>query len=233
MARKTTKPKTRRSKPASTPKQSKSMFRAGTWVAILLFVLLAGGAYLLNRQAEETADVEIEPVSETEYVFNNDNVVTSIEVSSSAGDSVKLERNEENLWVLIQPEETEADQGLAEAAASQATTMTIVNPIEGDPSIFGLDEPAYSIVIGFESGVSDTLKVGEKTPTNSGYYARLGGKMMIVSRSAVDSLVNLLSSPPYLSTPTVTPTATLPPTETPVPPTEAESTPEATTTSTP
>lgn len=210
------------------------MFRTGTWVAILLFALLAGGAYLLNRQAEETPDVEIEPVSETIFVFNQESSVTTIEVSSPAGDVVQLERNEENVWVLIQPEETEADQGLAEAAASQVASMIVVNEIEGDPSIFGLDEPVYTIAIGFDDGKSGTLEIGEKTPTNSGYYARLDGKqMMIVSTSGIDSLVNLLSSPPYQSTPTPIPTATPPPTETPVPPTEAESTPEADATPTP
>ena len=114
---------------------------------------------------------------------------------------------------------------------SELGALLIDNEVEGDPSIFGFDEPAYVITAEFEDGTTGTLEVGDLTPTNNGYYVRLNNdKMYIVSMTGIDSLTNLVNFPPYLSTPTPVPAATETPlpTETAVPATEAESTPEAT-----
>ena len=60
--------------------------------------------------------------------------------------------------MLTQPDEVEADQGLAEAAASQITALRIVTEVDNtkDPSIFGFDQPAYILTIGFEGGTTST-----------------------------------------------------------------------------
>jgi hypothetical protein len=120
-------------------------------------------------------------------------------------------------------EEVEADQGLAEAAATQVTALPVSSQIEDgkSPDIFGLDDPAYIITIEFGTGKTRTLEVGDTTPTNSGYYVRVDkDKMLITDLSGIDALLQLASFPPYLSTPTV-----LPPTEPPVPTAEAAATP--------
>jgi hypothetical protein len=103
-----------------------------------------------------------------------------------------------------------------EAAATSVKSLRILNSdLEGTPDIFGLDQPAYVITIKFTGASEHVLEVGDKTPTNSGYYVRLDkGKMLVVSSDGIDSLLTLVQAPPYLNTPT--PTA-LPPTETPVP----------------
>jgi hypothetical protein len=119
----------------------------------------------------------------------------------------------------------EADQGLVEAAAAQISALQVISPINDgkSPSDYGLDNPAYTITIGFGSGKERTLEVGDATPSNSGYYVRVDkDKMMIADLSGISSLLQLSFFPPYLNTPT--PTA-LPATPTPVPATEALSTP--------
>lgn len=229
MARKSTKPtitKTRTKKTTSVPKPSKPVFRTGTWVAIAVFAAIALLAYFLNRDAGITAEAEITPTVEEKSVFDTTSIITSIEVSPTDGETVRLERNAENVWVLTQPHKIEADSGLAEAAASQITALKINETIEGDPSIFGFDSPAYTITVEFENGTKSVLEVGDNTPTNNGYYVRLNKQtMMIVSLSSIDSLTNLANFPPYLYTPTPTATATPLPTETPVPAIEATPTP--------
>ncbi len=118
-----------------------------------------------------------------------------------------MARNEENAWALILPEEAAADQGSVEAAASQVATMRILDRVPGlAPDAVGLDVPEYTISFQFTSGAERVIEVGVPTPTESGYYVRSeGSEIVIVSRSAVDSLLGLLTFPPYALTETPPP----------------------------
>jgi hypothetical protein len=190
--------------------------------------LIAFAVWLRQRPA--TPDAEPTDAATVSYVFTEeDGLPTSIEIKRAEGETVRVARNGDSAWAVELPLEAEADQGSAEAAASSVSTLRILNEIEGDPEIFGLDTPAYVITIKFSGGSEHVLDVGDTTPTNNGYYIRLDQeKMLIVSLDGVDALLNLAAFPPYLNTPT--PTA-LPPTETPA--ATPTSIPESTVTPTP
>ena len=227
MARKTTSTKKSTPRKASsarkeTPvaKQQKPMFGTTTLITVLLAVLLGLYAFYLNRE-KENAEAEATPTGEeAAFVFDvPSSDIKSIEIKPADGETVRVARNAENVWALELPIKAEANQGLAEGAASQVTALQVTAQVDGDPEIFGLDNPVYVFSVEYADGKTHTLEVGDNTPTNSGYYVRVDNdKMMITSLSGIDSLLNLVNFPPYLNTPT--PTA-LPPTETPVPPTEA------------
>ena len=197
---------------AFVPKPVKAKFQAGTWITVLIFIGLIGAAVYLNRQ-KDTAEVEVTPASEPSYLFSatTDGNPTSIEIKPAEGETVRIARNAENVWALELPVEAEADQGLSEAAATQISALEILDPIDADPAIFGLDNPAYVITLEFDGGKKHTLEVGDSTPTSKGYYVRVDSdKMMIVDLSGIDSLLQLAAFPPYLVTPipeaAVTPT---------------------------
>lgn len=231
MARKTTKPKARKSKETPLRKQQKPVFRTGTWITLLLLAALIGFAYYLNRN-EPIAETEATPALEAAFVISEqDGNITSIEIKPVNGETVKVARNGEKVWALELPSAAEADQGLVEAAASQITALKIIGEVDADASILGLDEPAYVITIEFADGRKRTLEIGDTTPTRSGYYVRVDRKKtLILTLSGIDSLTNLTRFPPYLNTSTPTPLP-LPPT--PDSPNEAISTPEANLTPTP
>lgn len=196
--------RTRKTKETSAPvpeKAGKPVFRLGTLVTLIVFIAVIGAAYYLTQNPINTDEAEATPTSEPISFFNTESVVTSIEVAPIEGETVRLERNEEKAWVLTQPTEAEADQGMAEAAASQVTSLTAQTEIEGEPSIFGLENPAFTFLIGFEDGTTGKLEVGSPTPTNNGYYVRVNGKMYITDLQGIDALTTLVDSPPYLSTP--------------------------------
>jgi hypothetical protein len=191
--------------------------RQSTVIYLLLFLVLVGVYYYLNNR-EEPADIALtvtaEPVAEVSYLFTaEDGVPTSIRIESKTGDTVEVARNAENAWALILPSEATADQASAEAAASQVTTMQILDRLPDiDPEIVGLTDPEYILVIKFTSGVERNVKIGVITPTESGYYVQnTDGETVIVSKSSVDALLGLLNNPPYLEAPTPSPIA---PTET-------------------
>lgn len=197
--------------------------RRSTLIYLLLLLVLAGVYYYLNHR-EKPADIAITlaPEKVVSYLFTaDDGVPVSIRVESKAGEVVELAHDANNAWALKLPLEAKAEQGAAEAAASQVTTMRILDTIPGlDLEIAGLDIPEYTITIVFTNGVKRKAEIGVITPTESGYYVlNSDGEVVIVSRSSVDSLLDLLNNPPYLETPTPSP---IPATETPLP-----STPEA------
>jgi hypothetical protein len=191
---------------------------------VLLLIALIGFTFYLKREKEKAGTADVTPVSEPVAVFNTETgVVSSIEIKPADGESVKVARDAKNVWALEMPIKTEADQGLAEAAATQISALQVISPIAAgaDPNIFGLKNPAYIISIEFKGGKKHTLEVGDATPTNSGYYARLDkDKMMITDLSGIDSLLQLAAFPPYLNTPapTALPSTAIP-TEMPVTPT--------------
>lgn len=201
--RKTTKPTARKTKEAPVIKHQKPVFRTGTWVTLLLLAALIGFAYYLNNKTDDTEAIPTPASIEETFVFGEeDGSLVSIEIKPLDGEAVKAVRNEENIWALELPIEAEADQGLVEAAASQVAALNIVSEVDADPSILGLDQPAYLIMLEFADGTKHTLEVGDNTPTNSGYYVRVDNKkIMILTLNGIDSLTTLAQFPPYLNPP--------------------------------
>jgi hypothetical protein len=193
------------------------MIRRSTVVYIVLLLALAGAYYYLNNR-NKTADIEVtaEATSEVapEYLFTaEDGIPSSIRIESKTGDTVEVARGADNAWAVIQPVEAKADQAAVEAAATQITSISILDTVPDiDPKIVGLETPEGVLTVKFTNGGERTVDIGVITPTESGYYVRSPeGKVVIVSRSAIDSLLGMLIAPPYLETLTPGP---IPPTET-------------------
>jgi hypothetical protein len=122
------------------------MIRRSTVVYIVLLLALAGAYYYLNNR-NKVADIAVtgEPSAEATpaYLFTAaDGTPSSIRIVSKAGQTVEVARGTDHAWALTQPIEAKADQGAAEAAASQITTMSILDTVpEIDPKIVGLETP--------------------------------------------------------------------------------------------
>ena len=186
------------------------MIRRSTIVYIILLLVLAGAYYYLNnREQPAEIDLTVEPSSEVaqEYLFTSEEgTPTSIQIESKSGEIVEVARGADSAWALTQPVEAAADQAAAEAAATQVTTMRILDTVSDiDPGIIGLENPEYVLTLKFTGGGERTVDVGVITPTESGYYVRDADRIVIVSRSAIDSLLGLLTNPPYLETLTPSP----------------------------
>ena len=195
------------------------MIRRSTVVYILILMVLAGAYYYLKNRPQPEPELTGTPeaTEQITYLFTADEgVPTSIRLESKAGETVELARGTDNAWVVKSPIEAKADQGSSEAAASQVTTMRILEKLPTlDPEIAGLKSPEYVLTVKFNGGTERTVNIGVVTPSESGYYVQdaFGGDVMIVSKSAVDPLLMLLTAPPYLETLTPSPTVT----ETPIP----------------
>ena len=204
------------------------MIKRNTWILLVVLVLIVA-SYLVwkDRQAgSEAAETPTPAAEETSFLLTDqDGLLTSVRIEDDQANVLLLERDSVGLWNILLPTPGPADLALASAAETQLMSMSIITTLETltEAGIIGLTTPAYTIQVGFDSGASHTIEVGEKTPTESGYYVRFdGGEVLIVSLSAIDPLVQMLSAPPY--PPTATPA---PATETPTP-APATETPETT-----
>lgn len=196
------------------------MIRRSTIILILILLALVGFAIYLNRNEAKQGAAGTTSTPETvTYLFSaGDGLPTDIRVENKAGEIVEIARGADGTWGLTQPIEAKADQGLAEAAASQISTMRQINAIPGiEPDIVGLKIPEYMLTVKFTSGTQRKVEIGVVTPTNSGYYVRSeDGLVVIITKDSVDAILNLLTDPPYAGTPTPSP---IPATETPLSPT--------------
>src|ERR1051325_7325329 len=179
------------------------MIRRTTVVYVVLLLVLVGGYfYLKNREKPASAEATATPSAEISYLFTAEQgTPSSIRVESKAGKVVEVARDTNQTWEVSQPTQAKADQGAAEAAASQVSTIQVLDRVPNvDPKVVGLDTPAYVLTIKFTNG-EKSINVGAVTPTESGYYVRdASGKIVIVSKDAIDALISLLDNPPYEKT---------------------------------
>jgi len=183
--------------------------KRSTWIVLVIFLALAGLMFYLNqREPAVSEEAEATPVPPVEFLITeNDGLPISIDIKSVSSDEVHIERNEAGEWVLKKPIEAEADQGSVEAAASQLTSLRIVSRPEVAPADAGLAQPSYVMTVELTGGMVKNVRIGDLTPTESGYYTSVNGsdEVLIVSKTGLDALLMLVTSPPFVSTPTPLP----------------------------
>jgi len=178
--------------------------RRSAAIYIILLVVLVGAYYYINNRPQEIDDETPLPTSTPiEYLFGaEDGLPSRIHIESKDGEVVEVERNAENAWVMTMPTEAPADQGTVEAAASQVSTIRVLDHVPEIPKdAVGLENPEYILTIQFTSDVERIVDVGVLTPTERGYYINRGdGDILIVGNAPMDALIGLLTDPPYMAT---------------------------------
>jgi len=193
------------------------MIRRNTWILLIVLVALVGAAFYLNNQ-KKTSATSATPASQ-QYLFTSQDGKSPTDikiVDTAAGNSVEIARDSTGTWVVKAPTAAAASQGQAEAAATQITSLSLFGDVQLGLDVVGLDKPAYVMTVTFDSAKTHKVLIGQMTPIQTGYYVQVdGGRVVVADKSGIDSLVGMLTAPPYLATltPTITPTPV--PSETP------------------
>ena len=181
--------------------------KRSTWIAVVIFLALAGLLFYLNQREPIEEAVEVTPPAPVEFLLaDSDGLPISIDIKSGTGEQVVIARNEAGVWVLEQPMETEVPQGgvadhaSAEAAATQLSPLRIESRLEVAPEATGLVQPSYILSVKLSGGNEKTVRIGDLTPTGVGYYALTEGsnETLVISRTGLDALLALLESPPFV-----------------------------------
>ena len=186
------------------------MIRRNTWILLVVLLVLIVAAFYLNNQKKTSAAASTPTAANALLFTSQDGNPIDIKIVDTAGNSVEVARDSTGSWTVKAPTVAAASQSQAEAAATQLTSLSLFGNVQIGLDVVGLDKPSYVMTITFESGKTHKVLIGSVNPIETGYYVQVdGGPVQVADKSGIDSLVALLTAPPYLAT--LTPTITLTP----------------------
>lgn len=168
------------------------MIRKQTWILLVIFAVLAGLAFYLQKNPiQNPANITPSPTSQTSMIEGwSSTEINRIDYQDDQGNNLVLEQLANGGWVL-QPENSPVDLGKIEAIRTQILDTTNLATLESGISLdaVGLVKPARTITIYGAEGKQSVVKVGNLTPTESGYYVIVDHKSpTIASRYAIDAI---------------------------------------------
>jgi hypothetical protein len=183
------------------------MIRRTTWIFVALFVILLGVLFYLQRADGTGAGAETPTLAAAFFLDTQEKDIDGLRIADDTGQSVAVARGEDGSWTLVEPAGQPADTARIEAAILQAESWRIVDALENAPpaDVAGLEPPQYRVEATLSDGGEQTALIGDQTPVQNGYYARLeGGPVVVVAQTSADTLIELLATPPIAVTPSVT-----------------------------
>lgn len=184
---------------------------------ILLGVLVALGAYVYFFEMRKT---EKPAANEPPAILSiAPDSVEKFEVKFVTA-TVSLSKGVDLKWTLQNPAKPETDQARVAGVVETLTALKAVRKIadtSSDLGAYGLQQPKLEAVLGLKGNTTETVSIGDKTPSEDAYYATVKSKPGIYTISAgiVDDLQQLALDPP-VPKPTPTPLPTIPILNTPV-----------------
>jgi hypothetical protein len=197
------------------------MIRRQTWI-LLAVLAVAIGAVVYLQQNPSVKLISSGTATPTAYprpfeALSSESL-TKIEINTSNGSALVMQRNSDKTWGIVNfPKQV--DQGKAEQLSVGILALNPISQLDSKGSLdtFGLTKAPISIVLEDSTGGKKTLKIGSKTPTNSGYYAQVdNGTVFVADTNAIEEIQGFLSVEALvLTTPTPEPAAPQSPTTAP------------------
>jgi len=185
------------------------MIRRSTWLLLGVFLLLLGSAVLLGR-LQNQREGGISPTPTNPPLFDSGGaLITGLRISAINGGLIELQLDPNGNWTLVNLPAEVVDASRIASVINTIEGINLLTKIEEPPALelIGLKPANYRITVRFDNGREESLTIGAKTPTQTGYYLmQEDGTVAIVSSFNVDSLIDLLTTPPVVKTPTPTPT---------------------------
>jgi hypothetical protein len=209
------------------------MLQRSTWIVLGIFALLVLGVFLWQRFGKVDEPVEPTPtvtvVNEMVYDLGEQSIA-GFNIVGVDGLSISFERDPVSITWIVKDQPAElADSTQIETAVGKLSFLLIDTKLTTQPPLdsMGLDQPTYMITLILSNGEQIVLNVGDLTPTGTGYYVRVDNNpAVVVAKTDLDSVINLLKTPPLAAT--YTPTVTMTTTSTPTSTKTVTSTPQAT-----
>jgi len=163
-------------------KGKSTLFLAIVFIALLAYVYfyeIKGGEK--RREAREKAKKVL--------VFEKEDV-QGIKITHS-GKTIECQK-EGDQWKIVHPVRTEADKWAVDGIVSSLHRAKIERVIDENPEDlrgYGLDPPQLELEIRFKNGQVDTVYLGDKNPTETYVFAKLGSSNRVFTTYA--SLLNV------------------------------------------
>jgi hypothetical protein len=164
----------------------------GRSTLILLVLALALGGYLYFVDSKRPVD---EANAKTKVFTYDTGKINELQVKSAAGEVTSLRKGANDTWSITAPVEAPADRTNVSDVVTNLANLEeerVVEENASDLRAYGLAEPRIDVTFHIE-GEKEPKRVllGDKTPTNSGVYAKLPAtnRVFLVS-STLDTSLN-------------------------------------------
>lgn len=138
--------------------------------------------------------------------------------NNETGEHTLLTKDDTGIWSVADasfPQQLDVDQVKAVGSMGVMASLESLQsfPVAGSLADYGLENPAYTLVLTDTDGKTYTLYIGLQSSITQRYFVRLNDDLQtiyVLPRDLVGGLTSIVANPPYVAspTPTVTPTRT-------------------------
>ncbi len=146
----------------------------GLLAGVILLAALSGGVYWSNKHKAEEEKKPL-PDAAPKILTIADDQFREIKIAKRDAGLIVLSRAS-GTWQMTQPKPMGADQDAVNAMVTSLGGLTSDRLIEDKPSDlkgYGLTNPSEQITITKKDGKTDTLLLGDDTPTQGGVFVKL------------------------------------------------------------
>jgi hypothetical protein len=153
-------------------------------VATVVLAALAAGLYWSNhRKPAEDSAATTPSVSNAKVISLNQDDISKLEVKKKDGDVV-LDRVSAANWKITSPKPLVADQSSVSTILYNLAPMdgaTLIDDHVTDLKQFGLTDPDAKVTATLKDGKSQTVLIGDETPTGDAAYVMVSGESKVYS----------------------------------------------------
>jgi hypothetical protein len=187
------------------------MIRKSTYTLLIILLILAAVVVFLQRTPALNTKSDSLPTSTDSPMLMNlgNKAITAFAMTDDQGRVLKAFLDKQNTWFIEQPIGCQYSSDSLSSSLSLIQTIKVLVSLEAPPALsdVGLNKPTYTLVLTFNDGSTQALKVGSVVPTGTGYYVQVNNdSVVVISQYSVDSLFNLVST--ACATPTPEPSET-------------------------
>jgi hypothetical protein len=153
-------------------------------VATVVLAALAGALYWSNHRKPASDSVSASSSASTKVIALTQDDITKLDVKKKGSDDVVLVRNAPSNWKITAPQPLVADQESVSSLLYNLSPMdgaTLIEDKITDLKPFGLADPEAKITATEKDGKSQTVLIGDDTPTGDASYAMVSGESKIYS----------------------------------------------------
>ena len=184
------------------------MIRKGTWIVLIIFLLLLGVAIYLSKNPLPSSASVTPTATEIPPLLSGwkSSDITWIEYKADPG-GLTLSQNPDGSWTIGPDNPAPATIAEIEAMRTQLVSMRmnfVLNTTDPLDAV-GLAMPARIIFLRNASGQQVELRIGKETPTGSGYYIQVDNQVpVVINKFALDTVLDSLARDKLVA-PTPTP----------------------------
>lgn len=193
---------------ATPPPGLKTMVRKQTWILLIIFALLLGVTFYLQKNPLPKNEALTPSTTSSRRLLQGweSSDITWMELKESQGNTIQIMQNDLGNWVLGNETKDQVDIGKAEQLRTEIAEMRAIATLPENYHLdaVGLNAPSRTLTIRDAQGKQITINIGSSDPTDSGYYVQLASQApVVIDKWALDGILDLFTN--ALPTPTPEP----------------------------